>query len=84
MLDALLIYYCIINMRHAGYLRVVAEFMQGVKVRYTLARSLLPRAARQDAPQRLMSSADGAIDLALQTALTELLRRLETYVASMA
>jgi hypothetical protein len=84
MQDALLIYYCIINMRHAGYLRVGGEFMQRVKAGYTLVRSLLPRAARQGAPQRLMSSADGAIDLALQTVLTELLRQLETYVASIA
>jgi hypothetical protein len=84
MLDALVIYYLVTNMRHAGYCRVVADFVRLAKARYLSIPSAIMRNRRNAVviARRSAAMADTAINSALQMEFMQMLTRLESYVTS--
>jgi hypothetical protein len=79
--DALLIYFLIANMRHAGYFRVVANFIRWAKAQYAALLPVIAPNRKAFVPEKFRL--ESPIDLAMQFDLTQCLGRLENYVASM-
>jgi hypothetical protein len=79
--DALLIYFLIANMRHAGYFRGVANFVRWAKAQYASVMPVIVPNRRASVHEKFRL--ESPIDLAVPFDLVQCLGRLENYVASM-
>jgi hypothetical protein len=79
--DALLIYWMIANMRHAGYFRSATHVLQSAKAKWALLFSMVRDSFCGSACTRIRSGTE--MNLALGRDWVQALTRLESYIASM-
>jgi hypothetical protein len=85
MLDVLLCYYIVANMRHAGYVVVAGDFLRWIKGRYHVIRATAARRWNKTATAANGTQMRGPAPPILWTQEDWMqgLARLDTYVSSM-